>query len=103
VGALLIGAAAEWENDYRSAKNDPNIDIVARDPGDAIGLREKPDVAIDFSHSNAIEKFAVRDCNVQPLAGTTGFCGTAGHDRKGRQIPADCFSQFQRRCERAFA
>ena len=83
VGALLIGAAGRMGKMIVDlAKNDPNIDIVAQcDLGDAIEPAMKnSDVAIDFSHPDAIEGIccaALQDR--QPLV-----IGTTGHSAEQR-------------------
>jgi 4-hydroxy-tetrahydrodipicolinate reductase len=83
VCALLIGAAGRMGKTIIDlARNDPNIDIVAQcDLGDAIELAmKKSDVAIDFSHPNAIEEI----CRAGLQHGQPLVIGTTGHSAEQR-------------------
>src|ERR1044071_1388403 len=85
VRVLLVGAKGRMGKTIVDlAKSEPNIEIVAAcDLGDAIAPAMKnSDVAIDFSHPNAIEEI----CRVaiehrQPL-----IIGTTGHSTEQRQL-----------------
>jgi 4-hydroxy-tetrahydrodipicolinate reductase len=83
VRALLIGAAGRMGRTIVDlARNDPNIDIVVQcDLGDAIELAmKKSDVAIDFSHPNAIEEI----CRAGLQHGQPLVIGTTGHSAEQR-------------------
>jgi len=81
----LVGAAGRMGKTIVDlARNDPKIDIVSQcDLGDAIEpAMKKSDVAIDFSHPDAIEEI----CRValqyrQPLV-----IGTTGHSAERRSV-----------------
>jgi len=85
VRVLLVGAAGRMGKTIVDlARNDPKIDIVSQcDLGDAIEpAMKKSDVAIDFSHPDAIEEI----CRValqyrQPLV-----IGTTGHSAERRSV-----------------
>jgi len=85
VRVLLVGAAGRMGKTIVDlARNDPKIDIVSQcDLGDAIEpAMKKSDVAIDFSHPDAIEEI----CRValqyrQPLV-----IGTTGHSAEQRSV-----------------
>jgi 4-hydroxy-tetrahydrodipicolinate reductase len=84
VRVLLIGAAGRMGRTVADlARNDPKIEIVAQgDLGDPIEpAMENCDVAIDFSHANAI----------------TEICRTALHHHKSLVIGTTGHSQEQRR------
>ena len=82
---LLIGSAGRMGKTIVDvAKNDPNIDIVAQcDVGDAIEpAMKKSDVAIDFSHADAIDEICRAAAqNRQPLV-----IGTTGHSSEQRRV-----------------
>jgi 4-hydroxy-tetrahydrodipicolinate reductase len=101
VRALLIGAAGRMGKTIIDlARNDPNIDIVAQcDLGDAIEpVMKNSDVAIDFSHANAIDEV----CRVglqyrQPLViGTTGHSAEQRDtiEKAGKSLPIVFASNF---------
>ena len=85
VRVALVGAAGRMGKTIVDlARNDPKIDIVSQcDLGDAIEpAMKKSDVAIDFSHPDAIEEI----CRValqyrQPLV-----IGTTGHSAERRSV-----------------
>ena len=85
VRVSLVGAAGRMgKTIVELARNDPKIDIVSQcDLGDAIEpAMKKSDVAIDFSHPDAIEEI----CRValqyrQPLV-----IGTTGHSAEQRSV-----------------
>jgi 4-hydroxy-tetrahydrodipicolinate reductase len=81
VRALLIGAAGRMGKTISDLANgDPKIDIIARcDLGDPIELPMKNcDVAIDFSHANAITEVSVAALqHRKPLV-----IGTTGHSQE---------------------
>ena len=82
---LLIGSAGRMGKTIVDfAKKDPNIDIVAQcDMGDPIEpVMKKSDVAIDFSHADAINEICrVASQNRQPLV-----IGTTGHSSEQRRV-----------------
>jgi len=83
VRALLIGAAGRMGKTISDlASGDPKIDIIARcDLGDPIELPMKNcDVAIDFSHADAITEVSVAALqHRKPLV-----IGTTGHSQEQR-------------------
>jgi 4-hydroxy-tetrahydrodipicolinate reductase len=101
VGALLIGADGRMGKTIVDlAKNDPNIDIVAQcDLGDAVEPAMKnSDVAIDFSHCNAIEEICRAGLqHRQPLViGTTGHTveQRATIEKAAKSVPIVFASNF---------
>ncbi len=85
VRVLLVGAAGRMGKTIVDlAKNDPKIDIVAQcDLGDPIdpAIKES-DVAIDFSHPDAIEEICSAALqHRQPLV-----IGTTGHSAEQRSV-----------------
>jgi 4-hydroxy-tetrahydrodipicolinate reductase len=85
VRVLLIGAAGRMGQTVRDlAQSDPGIEIVAQcDLGDAIdALMKDCDVAIDFSHANAIDEI----CRVALHHGKPLVIGTTGHSQEQRTI-----------------
>ena len=98
---LLVGAAGRMGKTIVDlAKDDPNIEIVAQcDIGDAIGsAMGKSDVAIDFSHPEAIDEICRATLRDQrPLViGTTGHSGEqrAAIERIARSVPVVFASNF---------
>jgi len=85
VRVLLVGAAGRMGKTIVDlAKNDPKIDIVAQcDLGDPIDPAiKKSDVAIDFSHPDAIEEICSAALqHRQPLV-----IGTTGHSAEQRSV-----------------
>jgi 4-hydroxy-tetrahydrodipicolinate reductase len=85
VRVLLVGAAGRMGKTIVDlARNDPKIDIVAQcDLGDAIeSAMKKSDVAIDFSHPDAIEGICRAALQYrQPLV-----IGTTGHSAEHRSV-----------------
>jgi 4-hydroxy-tetrahydrodipicolinate reductase len=84
VRLLLIGTAGRMGKTVRDlATNDPNIDIVGQcDLGDPIELAMKNcDVAIDFSHANAIDEV----CRAALQHGKSLVIGTTGHSQEQRR------------------
>jgi len=82
---LLIGAAGRMGKTVRDlAKNDPDIGIVAQcDLGDLIEPAVKNcDVAIDFSHANAIDAI----CRAALRHNKPFVIGTTGHSQEQRGI-----------------
>jgi 4-hydroxy-tetrahydrodipicolinate reductase len=82
---LLIGAAGRMGKTVRDlAKNDPDIEIVAQcDLGDLIEPAVKNcDVAIDFSHANAIDEI----CRAALRHNKPLVIGTTGHSQEQRGI-----------------
>lgn len=101
VRVLLVGAAGRMGKTIVDlAKNDPKIDIVAQcDVGDAIEPAMKnSDVAIDFSHPDAIEEICRAALqHRQPLViGTTGH--SAGQrsaiEKAAKSLPIVFASNF---------
>ncbi len=85
VRVLLVGAAGRMGKTIVDlAKSDPNIQIVAQcDLGDAIEpAMTKCDVAIDFSHPNAIEGICCAALQHQLAV----VIGTTGHSAEQQQI-----------------
>jgi 4-hydroxy-tetrahydrodipicolinate reductase len=83
VRALLIGAAGRMGKTISDlASGDPKIDIIARcDLGDPIELPMKNcDVAIDFSHADAITEVTVAALQHRKSL----VVGTTGHSREQR-------------------
>jgi 4-hydroxy-tetrahydrodipicolinate reductase len=85
VRALLIGAAGRMGKTISDlASGDPKIDIIVRcDLGDPIELPMKNcDVAIDFSHADAITEVSVAALqHRKPLV-----IGTTGHSQEQRRL-----------------
>src|ERR1700758_3768940 len=85
VRVLLIGAAGRMgKTIVELAKADPKIEITAQcDLGDPIEPAMKNcDVAIDFSHADAIEEI----CRVALQHGKSLVIGTTGHSQEQRRI-----------------
>jgi 4-hydroxy-tetrahydrodipicolinate reductase len=87
VRVLLVGAAGRMGKTVRDlASNDSKIDIVAQcDLGDAIeAAMENCDVAIDFSHADAIDEI----CRAALQHRKSLVIGTTGHSPQQRQTIA---------------
>jgi len=85
VRALLIGAAGRMGKTISDlASTDPKIDIIARcDVGDPIEAPMKDcDVAIDFSHADAISKI----CRAALQHRKPLVIGTTGHSKEQRRL-----------------
>jgi 4-hydroxy-tetrahydrodipicolinate reductase len=85
VKVLLIGAAGRMGKTVLDlAKADPEIDILAQcDLGDSIEPAIKNcDVAIDFSHANAIDEI----CQAALHQDKSLVIGTTGHSHEQRQL-----------------
>jgi len=85
VRVLLVGAAGRMgQTIVELAKKEPNIDIVAQcDLGDAIESAMKNcDVAIDFSHADAIEGI----CRAALRHRQSLVIGTTGHSAAQQQL-----------------
>jgi 4-hydroxy-tetrahydrodipicolinate reductase len=85
VRVLLVGAAGRMgKTVFDLAQNDREIEIVARcDLGDPIEPAMKNcDVAIDFSHANAIDEI----CRAALHHGKSLVIGTTGHSQQQRRI-----------------
>jgi 4-hydroxy-tetrahydrodipicolinate reductase len=83
VRVLLIGAAGRMGKTVLDlGKNDPQIEVVAQcDLGDATKSAVKScDVAIDFSHANAIDEI----CHAALEYGKSLVIGTTGHSQQQR-------------------
>jgi 4-hydroxy-tetrahydrodipicolinate reductase len=91
------------------AKDDPNIEIVAQcDLGDAIGpAMRNSDVAIDFSHPDAIDEICRAAMqNQRPLViGTTGHSAEqrAAIEQTARSVPVVFASNFSSGVNALFA
>jgi len=85
VRVLLVGAAGRMGKTILDlARNDPKIDIVAQcDLGDAIDpAMKQSDVAIDFSHSGAVEEI----CGAALQHRRPLVIGTTGHSAEQRSL-----------------
>src|SRR5713101_6594279 len=85
VRVLLVGAAGRMgKTVFNLAQNDREIEIVARcDLGDPIAQAMKNcDVAIDFSHANAIGEI----CGAALQHAKSLVIGTTGHSPQERRI-----------------
>jgi len=88
VRVLLVGAAGRMGKTIVDfAKDDPNIEIVAQcDLGDTIAPAMKNcDVAIDFSHADAIEEICRAALQFRQFRKPL-LIGTTGHSRAQRQV-----------------
>src|SRR5437762_14204386 len=102
VHVLLVGAAGRMGKTILDlARNDPKIDIVAQcDLGDAIApAMKQSDVAIDFSHSGAVEEIcrAALQHRLPLVSGTTGHSTKQRNliEQAAKAVPLELVSDFR--------